>query len=144
MITKAIVESQVDKYHYKVRIPIFDRAGTALNYTQVQDLCVANISTPKGINNNIQIGDVVFVGFEDNDSSQPIILGHLYRDALIKDNNSSLNILNLTVNDSVTLPVKTSIGDISYSQLQQLINEISDLKLRMENLNAKLQELQNK
>ena len=85
MITKAIIEEKINQYQYKVRIPIFDRMDESPDHTDFKDLAIATVSIPRGINNNIQVGDIVFVGFEDNNSSQPIILGHLYREQLTKE-----------------------------------------------------------
>ena len=75
MITRAIIEELVDQYHYRVRIPIFDRSEESAIYTQFNDLSIATCASTKGINNSLKVGDVVFVGFEDNSSSHPVILG---------------------------------------------------------------------
>lgn len=132
MITKAIIEEKITPYQYRVRIPIFDRVTTSPEHINFKDLAIATISIPRGINNNIQIGDIVFVGFEDNNSSQPIILGHLYREQLIKDNNSFLNISNIQVSDQASLPIATNINDIN----------IYESILKIESLEEKINQLQ--
>lgn len=131
MITKAYVEEKVDNYKYRVRIPLFDRTNEATYYTQFEDLSVATACVPKGINNSIEVGDVVFLGFEDNDASQPIILGQLYREALVKDPNTFANLLSLKVQQNAQLPVDTTIGNINYNQLHLALDTIQDLKRRI-------------
>ena len=97
---------------------------------------------PKGINNNIKIGDIVFVGFEDNTASQPVILGQLYREALTKDSEVFLNVTNLTVDKSVTLPFGTTIGNIPFETLWASIQKISDLENKIKELENKIKELE--
>ena len=128
MITKAIVEQQIDNYRYRVRIPLFDRVEDAATYTDFEDLCVATLSSTKGISNSLNIGDVVFVGFEDNNASKPIILGHLYREVLTKENTAFIQVSNATITDTVNLPENTFIGNISYRQLLELVSTVSELK----------------
>ena len=134
MITRAIVEDQVDLYHYRVRIPIFDKIDTAPIHTDFNDLCIATISSAKGINNNISVGDIVFVGFEDNNASNPIIIGQLYREALTKDNQAFLSVSNLTALDTAQLPTNTFIGNITYNQLVQALSEIKKLRVELDDL----------
>ena len=83
MITKAIIEKKLNEFQYKVRIPIFDRMESSPEHTSFSDLAIATVCIPKGINNTLQETDIVFVAFEDNSASQPIIIGQLYREALL-------------------------------------------------------------
>lgn len=75
MITKAIVRS-INKAGNRciVRMPLFE---TASNLSPVE--AEALVSITPGFFNNIFVGDVVFVGFEENALEKPIILGKLYR-----------------------------------------------------------------
>ena len=124
MITKAFVESKIDNFTYKVRMPIFDRVVSAPQHTGFSDLSEAIVCTPKGINGTLDVGDVVLVGFEDNTASRPIILGHLYRDQLLEDDKVYINARNITVSDAASLPLATTINDIN---LYQSIQKIQDL-----------------
>ena len=85
MITRAIIEEKITPYEYRVRIPIFDRSKDAALHTKTKDLSIAVASLPKGIYNNLEVNDIVFVAFENNEIGAPVIIGQLYREALIKD-----------------------------------------------------------
>ena len=41
MITRAIVEKIIDRYHIRVRIPIYNRAATAVMHTPAEELSAA-------------------------------------------------------------------------------------------------------
>ena len=143
MITKAIVEEKINQYQYRVRIPIFDRVNDSPQHTDFKDLAIATVSTPRGINNNIQVGDVVFVGFEDNNASQPIILGHLYREQLTKEDQSFLNISQINVSGHAQLPLSTRIDNLNiYDEIVSLESTIEDLKSTINELNLKINSLQ--
>ena len=79
-----------------------------------------------------QIGDIVFVGFEDNDLSKPIILGHLF-----KENNDNrdytgtlleLMLNSIAVQFNASLPENTYIGEVQPSELQMLRGQTSNIK----------------
>ena len=126
MITKAIIESKIDQFSYKVRIPIFDRINDAPEHTSFNDLCIATVCSNKGINNTINVNDVVFVSFEDDTASQPIILGHLYRQDLLLDSQTSINCSNLIVKEDASLPLSTKIFDIELYTYLQKINTLEE------------------
>ena len=110
MVTKAIVENIIDNSHITVRIPVLDRienssTGTPLNSCQTASVC----SLPN-IEYNFNIGDIVFVDFEDNNMDSPVILGYLYG-----VNNSKIdgNVLSLLVDSCSKLSDNVSIGEVS-------------------------------
>jgi hypothetical protein len=75
MITKAIIQSiNAPANRCIVRMPLFE---TAANPNPVEAEALVNI-TP-GIYNNLEVGDVVFVAFEENALEKPIIIGKLFR-----------------------------------------------------------------
>lgn len=75
MITKAIVRS-ISKAGNRctVRMPLFE---TASDLSPVE--AEALVSITPGFFNNVFVGDVVFVAFEENALEKPIILGKLYK-----------------------------------------------------------------
>lgn len=75
MVTKAIVQSiNPAANRCIVRMPLFE---TASNPNHVEAEALVNI-TP-GIFNNIEVGDIVFVTFEESAIEKPIIIGKLFR-----------------------------------------------------------------
>lgn len=75
MITKAIIQSiNAAGNRCIVRMPLFE---TASNPNPVEAEALVNIAP--GIFNNLAVGDVVFVSFEENALEKPIIMGKLFR-----------------------------------------------------------------
>ena len=145
MISRAIIEQKVTPYEYKVRIPTIDRVQTSTLHTKTSDLSIAVASLPKGISNNLDVGDIVFVAFENNDMSSPVIIGQLYREALVKDQQGPLlNCRILEVTDKVTLPTNIIIGNIDYKKLFYLDNVTSDIQNQLDILKSKINNLEEK
>ena len=125
MITKAIVVQIVPPNKFKVRMPIFDGPANSQSSVPDEQLNEATLCTLPNADNVINVGDIVYVAFEDNDAGRPVILGHLYM-----GNNSNtatqidLNARTIRAVDSniakVELPYNTKIGDISYSDLYDM------------------------
>ena len=82
MITKAIVEEIISPYEVRVRIPLIDRQDNTTLATKTEDLNIATICSLPNCYCNPQVGDVVFVGFEDNTYYKVVILGYLSREAM--------------------------------------------------------------
>ena len=80
MLTKAIVQSvNANGTRCLVRMPLFETSASA---TPIEVEAVINI-TP-GIYNNLVVGDVVFVAFEENKFEKPVVIGKLFRGAEIE------------------------------------------------------------
>jgi hypothetical protein len=118
MITKAIVEEIISPYKVRVRIPLLDRPTHTPLSTKTQDLNTATICTLPNCYINLQVGDVVFVGFEDNTAYKAVVLGHLCKEAVTTYADMILN--TLEVNVAAKLPANTSIGNITATQLAYL------------------------
>lgn len=87
MIQKAIVESIINNYQLKVRIPKYDKlASDGVSYN---DLSTGIICTYPGTILSYAEGDVVLVGFENDEVDKPVVLGLLYND---KQTDSSIKI----------------------------------------------------
>ena len=143
MVTKAIIEQRVSEYQYRVRIPIFDRSQSASLHTSTKNLCIATISTSKGIYNNYQEGDVVFIAFENNEMDHPIIIGHLYREALTQEITSApiIDARSINVTENAILPIGTTIGQIEYEELFSLLSLKGELQEQINEMKTQLQEL---
>ena len=117
---KAIIESiESNGYQAKIRIPFFDKIAGTLGSTPNYSLYVADICSQPGINPVYNVGDIVFIDFENNDNSLPVILGILYRE----DSKSSCNIEteSLKVEVFSSLPENTSIGEVRSDNIKSLI-----------------------
>lgn len=134
MITRGIVvDKEKGGTKFKVRIPILDGIEGNRGATANEDLSLASSICFSGIRVNYEIGDIVVIGFEDNNIGIPIILGHLNlvdrempsrvtgnfmdleSNALsvncnVSGTNSEVNLLNINNNE-------LSIGGINYLSL---------------------------
>ena len=108
MITKALIQSiNAAGNRCIVRMPLFE---TAANPMPVVAEALVNIAP--GIFNNLAVGDIVFVGFEENALDKPVILGKLFRGATSEnDIRGGGGVFDtLKVNTSITLPASTAFG----------------------------------
>lgn len=119
MITKGIIEEIISPYEVRVRIPTLDKEANAIAATSTENLNIATICTLPNCYVNLQIGDVVFVGFEDNTYYKAVILGHLCREGYY-NTHADVSLSNLVVNDSAKLPDTTKIGDVSSDEISCL------------------------
>lgn len=105
MVTKAIIRSiNGAGNRCIVRMPLFE---TASSTSTVEAEALVNI-TP-GLFNNLVVGDVVFVAFEENALEKPIIIGKLFKGGT-KENSTrgGAGILDtLKVRSSATIPAST-------------------------------------
>ena len=143
MITRAVVVSLEDPYHVKVRVPLLDRSETSNVYNSKDNLQVATICTLTQYDPNIQVGDVVFIMFEDRDLSHPVIVGYLYRSN--KTQTYADEILgNLQIVTTAKLPFDTTIGSISYDNLKCLQGCTLPIRSELDNLQNQINELRSK
>ena len=141
MITRGIVEKIYSKNSVAVRVPLFDKSATSASRTPTESLGVASICILPNSIPNVRVGDVVYVGFENNDISKPVIIGYVYidREYLTKQ---GLSLETIDVSTNALLPVSTRIGNITpeeiatlsgiksniQEQINFLIEEINELK----------------
>lgn len=82
MITKAIIQSiNAAGNRCIVRMPLFESASSS---AKIEAEALINISP--GMFNNLAVGDIVFVAFEENALEKPIIIGKLFRGGDIERN----------------------------------------------------------
>lgn len=144
MITKAVVEELVSPYEVRVRIPIFDGADDSPFATKFENLHVATISTLPNCTVNLQVGDIVFVAFEDQAYNKVVVLGYLSKEAF-SDTYSDIVLRGLTAKGSANLPFETNIGEVSPIEISHLSGvtsniqrQISALKERQDKIFYKL------
>lgn len=87
MIQKAIIESIIDDYSVKIRIPKYDKMYTdGLTYNELSTGIICSIP---GTNVKYSVNDVVLVGFENDELGKPVVLGLLYTD---KESESTITV----------------------------------------------------
>lgn len=79
MIQKGIIESIVSAYEYKVRIPRYDKLVTTPGAVPTDNLSSAIVCSIPSTKVSFAIGDIVLIGFENDELTKPVILGLLYR-----------------------------------------------------------------
>ena len=133
MITRGIVEKIIDQYSVKVRIPILDKVGASDAATPTDELNTAVMCPLPACSVRGQVGDVVFVAFENGGLKKALILGYLYRSEMT-DTYCDMVFGSLKTVGETQLSPYTSIGDISP-------REISTLKVAKDNLQGQIDTL---
>lgn len=119
MITRAIINKiDYESNKIRVRIPIYDGAQNSQGSTSDDDLSWASIMCLPGLTINYEVGDIVIVGFEDDDIGKPIILGYL-RLANGESDKAKIfaNLDSLVVNDSLSTSTNVKFGKLTYEQI---------------------------
>lgn len=125
MITKAIIKrlNTLEDNHFIVYVPFFQKA----NDTESSATMPATLIYTPGIVNTLHVGDVVYVGFEDNSSNKPIILGKLYTGSEGKDTiTTTLTSRTLEITEKSKLPINTCIGDLNLTDIHKKLNYLSE------------------
>ena len=141
MITKAFIEEIVSPYEVKVRIPLLDRSTASSLATSRDKLNIATICTLPNCYVNLQVGDVVFVGFEDNTYYKAVVLGHLSREAAT-NTYADVTFGNLTINTSAVLTEETTIWEITPTNIKHLKISRDNLQSQIDALTTKIERLQ--
>ena len=140
MITKAIVESIVDKYTIKVRIPRLDRTEYSSMRTPTEYLNEAIICTLGNYDPNIKVGDIVFVALDDQNEDEVIILGYLYRE---KRTEAYADVIlgDLNIKNRATLPIETYIGNVKPIELSYIQGATGNLQSQITYLQDRVNKL---
>lgn len=79
MIQKGIIEAIISAYEYKVRIPRYDKLITTPGAVPTDNLSSAIVCSIPSTKVSFAVGDIVLIGFENDELTKPVILGLLYR-----------------------------------------------------------------
>lgn len=105
MVTKAIIKS-INRAGNRciVRMPLFESASES-SHVEAEAL----ISITPGLFNNLFVGDIVYVAFEENALEKPIIIGKLYKGTTYENNTQGgAGILDaLRVRSTAVIPAST-------------------------------------
>ena len=118
-MTRAIVEGMVDDFHYRVRIPVLNKIAAAIGATPVEELSIATIAIPPGVSPKFRSGDIVFVEFEEGDTSKPVIVGSLFN-TLDSQIVSDAKFDSLSINVNTTLKRETQIGEVTADNIANI------------------------
>ena len=142
MITRGIVEEVVDRYKVKVRLPLLDGAEQGSTRKTSNELRTMVICSLPRVNLNLQVGDIVFVAFEDYSKSRAVVLGCLFRENP-SDTKISMDVSTIRVENGATLPFDTTIGGVSAYEIQTLLGVRDNLQKQIDALSDRLDELEN-
>lgn len=137
MITKAIIEEILSPYEVKVRVPLLDRYDSNLA-TSTENLNIATICSLPNCYINPQVGDIVFVGFEDNTYYKAVVLGHLCRPEMTSTY-ADVILNSLAVQGSTQLTSATSIGDVTAEQIACLSGVTDNIQKQLNALKEQIQ-----
>lgn len=118
-MTRAIVEGMVDDFHYRVRIPVLNKIAAAIGATPVEELSIATIAVSPGVSPKFRSGDIVFVEFEEGDTSKPVIVGSLFN-TLDSQIVSDAKFDSLSINVNTTLQRETQIGEVTADNIANI------------------------
>ena len=132
MVTKGIITEVISDYKAKVRIPLYDSVESAKGSTLDKDLSIATVCTLPNLTHPVDVGDVVYVSFEDGDKSKPVILGHLHKENKTKTK-VNLDVGNITTNSTTQLGYQTSIGNIRPAEIATLSGVKDNIQNQIDN-----------
>lgn len=112
MIQKGQIEKIISHYLYKVRIPRYDKLSTTPGGTITDDLSSAIVCAVPGTKVAYAEGDVVLIGFENNELNKPIILGLLYRENSGKEDQFYLPSIEKSIEN-----INSKLSDINNKKL---------------------------
>ena len=138
MILKGIIESIIDTYTVKVRIPLLHRIPSSAQYVELNDLPEASICTLPNTYLNLQIGNVVLVAFENDDKNKPVVIGHLFTNTP-NSTSCSPQFSSLTVENDTVLSANTTIGEVSSFELAQLQGVDGNIQKQLDSITDTLE-----
>ena len=139
MITRAIVDSVLDSYTFKIRIPILNRTSSSTVKISSALLPEAVVCCSPGYSMNLQPGDVVIVASDDTEKDWTI-LGLLFTSSM-RESTADLVLNDLRVVNAVTLPDNTSIGSVSNKNIQCLSGVKENIQKQLDEIVRRLDEL---
>lgn len=125
---RAFVEEVVSPHKVKVRIPIINKIEGVNGATPVDELYYSCVCTPPGMTEDIVAGDVVILGFEENDYARPILLGFLSMDNDMQQSHTDMCCGDLVAKGTVSFGDQVQIGNLNYANLETLIGQKDNIK----------------
>ena len=136
MVTKAIIKEKINN-KFTVRIPLFESAGNNNEVVFTATLCYQ-----PGNLEAYNVGDVVFVAFENSEISKPVIVGKLYLGEE-KNPRGQIQTSSIEILAEAKLPANTSLGNVSAEDVYSAIRNDKITQDRLNQLEKKLNDLIN-
>jgi hypothetical protein len=147
MLTKAYIQEVISPHSIRVRIPLFNKIANVDGATPNDELSIGCVCTLPNFITDAHVGDIVIVGFEEDNISKPVVLGYLSTPNRM-DTMVDVECNRLTVNGDTTLTEHTTIGDVkpeSIKCLKDLKDNVNDTfkrtSLRLSGIDELIQQL---
>lgn len=127
MITKGIVKelNRQGGNTFRVYIPLLRTAADG----EGDAIFPATLCCIGGMNGSLKVGDVVFVGFEDNYYDKPVILGKLFLGEDGEGDSLNATFNSIRVVGKAVLPDDTHVGNRDLSKaLKDVVDLLGDRK----------------
>lgn len=140
MLCKAIIESKLSKYKFKVRIPSLHKGVESIGATPTQSIPSAIASISAGVYPALKVNDVVLVGFEDDDIDKPIIVGLLFSESAYNVGSDIISD-SLQVKVNTVLPEETQIGEVTSGNIKFLKGLNNNVQTQLDNANNRIDDI---
>lgn len=134
MISRAFVEAIMDETHVSVRIPRLNKISGAVGSTPSSELASACICTLPGCKPRLRPGDIVLVGYEDDDDGSPIVLGLLFQPQMQSTSDVVLDSVKVKVN--AELSENTQIGKLNKEVFNMLEGARDNIQIQLDKQNV--------
>lgn len=134
-MTRAFIEGKVDDFHYRVRIPILNKLNSSVGATPTKELAIATIATPPGISPKFKNGDLVFIEYEEQDTSKPVIVGRMFN-TLTSSIVSDAQFDSVKVSVNAKLPNDSTVGNNNSQNLKYLNGLTTNVQTNLDTLNV--------
>ena len=140
MLCKAIIESKLSTYKFKVRIPSLHKGVESIGATPTQSIPTAIASISAGVYPALKTNDIVLVGFEDDNIDKPIIVGLLFTENAY---NTGSDIISdsLQVKVNTVLPQETQIGEVTSTNIKHLKNLNNNVQEQFNSANNRIDDI---
>mgnify|MGYP003295047062 CR=1 FL=1 len=119
MVTRAKILEIISDMEIKIEVPAFGLIEELEGEEEVNEMPTARICTVPGCYPNFEEGDIILICIEDNDLSNPMIMGRLIPDdGSLGTSNGTFQ--NLTVEKDTVLAKETTIGEVTSGNIEQL------------------------
>ena len=142
MITKGIVQEKIDEYTIRVRLPIYDGTEKSQQGTPNSSLSLATICSLPNSSSFVDVGDIVFVAFEDDDMGKPVIIGHLFKEA-VTNTKINLELNSLTTHSNTKLYKDTWIGNVNPIEISYLEGVNNPIQTQINYILERIENLEN-